>query len=193
MTTTREVEAALNQAAGEDQRILFFVALLRKEAGLGLDDIVVVGGSAIELYTEGSYVSGDIDICAPREPLATALAAWGFKRPGREWARLDWRVVLDIVGRFPSGSMRHTRVLDTPYGSVRVGAVEDLIVRRLALVKFWNEPQEYQNARLLIALPGLDWEYLSETADREGVAEVLTELRREFGSERKKSRRRRKT
>jgi len=83
MTTPREVESILARAKGDDRRILYFAALLRREAGLGPDDMVVVGGSAMEIYTEGAYVSGDIDICAPRDPTVSVLTAWGFKKPGR--------------------------------------------------------------------------------------------------------------
>ena len=177
MTTPREVESILARAKGDDRRILYFAALLRREAGLGPDDMVVVGGSAMEIYTEGAYVSGDIDICAPRDPTVSVLTAWGFKKPGRELVRLDWKIVLDIVGPRVSGSMRLSRVAETPYGSVRVGSIEDLIIGRLALVKFWNEPKEYRNAQLLAMLPGLDWDYLARRAAYEDLAKELQQLR----------------
>ncbi len=132
----------------------------------------------MEIYTEGAYVSGDIDVCGPRDPIASALAAWGFKKPGREWARLDWKIVLDVVGPWVSGSMRLSRVVETPYGTVRVGSIEDLIIRRLALVKFWNEPDEYRNARLLALLPGRDWDYLAFQSRIEGLSAELARLRK---------------
>ncbi len=177
MTTSEEIQAILDKVQEDDRRILYFAALLRREAGLGIDDVVVVGGSAIEIYTEGAYVSGDIDICAPREAIASVLAAWGFKQPGREWARLDWKVVLDVVGPYVSGSMKLSRIVDTPHGPVRVGSIEDLIIRRLALVKFWNESVEYRNAQLLVILPGLDWRYLEFQARKEDLVAELAQLR----------------
>jgi len=179
MTTAAEVAKVLLRANQHPQRILWFVALLRKEANLGPDDIVVVGGSAIEIYTAGGYVSGDIDLCGPAEILTRVLKRWGFEQPGREWGRIDWGIVVDIVGRFPSGSMKLTRVVDTPHGPVRVGAVEDLILGRLALIKFWSEPQESVNARMLVRLPEVDWEYLEFRAKQENVADLLRLLRRE--------------
>ena len=179
MTTAAEVAKVLLRANQHPQRILWFVALLRKEANLGPDDIVVVGGSAIEIYTAGGYVSGDIDLCGPAEILTPVLKRWGFEQPGREWGRIDWGIVVDIVGRFPSGSMKLTRVVDTPHGPVRVGAVEDLILGRLALIKFWSEPQESVNARMLVRLPEVDWEYLEFRAKQENVADLLRLLRRE--------------
>jgi len=176
MRSAADVETELRSAKGVDRRILMFAALLRQEAELGVDDLVVVGGSAIEIYTEGAYVSGDVDLCAPSDPIRSVLTRWGFNRTGREWARLDWKIVIDVVAPRPSGSMRLTRVVDTPYGQVRLGAVEDLILGRLALIKFWKEPDEWANAELLINLPRLDWEYLADRARRDGVVEELALL-----------------
>lgn len=177
MRATEEVQSILRGIKEADRRILYFAALLRNAAGLGPDDLVVVGGSAMEIYTEGAYVSGDIDICAPRDAIATVLARWGFKKTGREWARLDWKIVLDVVGPWVNGSMRLSRVIDTPYGPVRVGAIEDLIVGRLALVKFRNEPDEYRNAQLLALLPNLDWGYLTHRAAGERLSDEMAQLR----------------
>ncbi|MGB6500316.1 MAG: hypothetical protein WBG19_02790 [Thermoplasmata archaeon] len=177
MTTSDEIQAILEKIEEDDRRILYFAALLRKEAGLGPDDLVVVGGSAMEIYTEGAYVSGDIDVCGPRDTIAAVLERWGFNQPGREWARLDWKIVLDVVGPRVSGSMRLSRVVSTPYGQVRVGSIEDLIIGRLALIKFWNEPDEYPNALLLVALPKLDWEYLTHRARQENLEAELASLR----------------
>jgi len=177
MTTADEVQAVLAGISEADRRVLYFAALLRREAGLGPDDLVVVGGSAVEIYTQGAYVSGDIDICAPREPVASVLKRWRFEHPGREWARLDWKIVLDVVGPLVSGSMRLSRVAETPYGPVRVGSIEDLIVGRLALVKYWNEPEEYRNAQLLVILPEIDWGYLTHRAEQEDLAPELSRLR----------------
>lgn len=74
--------------------------------------------------------------------------------------------------------MRLTRVVDTPYGQVRLGAVEDLILGRIALIKFWREPNEWANAELLINLPRLDWEYLADRARRDDVVDELALLRK---------------
>jgi hypothetical protein len=177
MTTADEVQEILAKIVEDDRRTLYFAALLRREARLGTDDLVVVGGSAIEIYTESAYVSGDIDICAPRDNIASVLADWGFTQPGREWARLDWKVVLDVVGPRVSGSMRLSRVVETPYGPVRIGSIEDLIIRRLALIKFWNESEEYRNAQLLVVLPGIDWQYLEFRAEKEDLVSELAQLR----------------
>lgn len=64
-------------------------------------ELVVVGGSAIEFYTEGQYMSGDIDMCLvsptrldirTRQTLMSQLGGKGGPRswqavgPGAKWA-----------------------------------------------------------------------------------------------------------
>ena len=57
--------------------------------------LVVVGGSAVEFYTEGGYMSGDIDFCRKTlNAIPPRLAVfWGFGRVaetahgGRQWMR----------------------------------------------------------------------------------------------------------
>src|SRR5919112_592821 len=41
-------------------KLASLVSAVFRERGI---ELVVVGGSAIEFYTEGAYVSGDVDMC----------------------------------------------------------------------------------------------------------------------------------
>lgn len=59
-------------------RLAMLVASLFREAGC---ETVVVGGSAIEFYTNGDYMSGDVDVC--------------FLLRGRP----ELRVVADLMGK----------------------------------------------------------------------------------------------
>src|SRR5512134_3425910 len=49
-------------------KLASLVSAVFRERGI---ELVVVGGSAIEFYTEGAYVSGDLDLCV--ESASTAL------------------------------------------------------------------------------------------------------------------------
>ena len=112
-------------------------------------DLVVVGGSAIEFYTEGAYVSGDVDLCiaaAPgpvgartRQEIMGQLRAKGGPR--------SWQVAgvyLDVLGTFENLARTPVRLLEAPFGEVRVCPVEELIVERVLVSQY---PQEYAPAR----------------------------------------------
>lgn len=159
-------------------RTLYFSAMLAAEAG-NLD-VVVVGGSAIEIYTEGAYVSGDIDLVGPREELARTLTTWGFERSGRVWSHRDWRLTLDLVGPRYNGRSDRTRSVNTPYGPVRLAAPEDLIVKRMVSAVYWKVPADLDDAVLLGVeyKDTIDWEYVEELARKESVIQLLPELRK---------------
>jgi hypothetical protein len=99
-------------------------------------EMVVVGGSAIEFYTEGQYMSGDIDMCAKSEAAAPSpivraevmglLGATGGPRSfkiGDQW--------VDLLGRVERMSQAQFRVIETPFGSVNLMPVEELLVDKV--------------------------------------------------------------
>jgi len=185
MRTSEEVGRALEAEPRRPDRTLAFVALLGHESGLG-DRLVVVGGSAIEIHTSGRYVSDDIDVVAEtgeRERLASVLRSWGFRRSGHGWHQATWKLYVDLPPGPYHGLLELTRVVATRYGPVRVAAPEDLILRRLAMAKYWQEENALREGALLIAQfgPSLDWTYLGEKARREGVADLVPEVRKLAG------------
>ncbi|MDE1822224.1 MAG: hypothetical protein KGJ23_12200 [Euryarchaeota archaeon] len=178
MTGMEEAHKLLDGTSSPAQRTLYFCALLGREAGLK-DGLIVVGGSAIEIYSGGAYVSGDLDVVGRREALEHVLRAWGFHKDGRIWWSEGWKIALDIVSSQDyHGRTSLLRTIDTPFGRVRVAAVEDLIIGRLASTKHWKLPEELNQAILLVAEFGasLDREYLELRAKKEDVGDLLPEL-----------------
>src|SRR5687768_4589224 len=75
---------------------------------------VLVGGSAVELYTSGAYVSGDLDFvgAVPAE-VAARLRRAGFRKTGRHWVHERGRVFLE----FPASRLEPTQeVVDLSVG-----------------------------------------------------------------------------
>jgi hypothetical protein len=83
-------------------KLASLVSAVFRERGI---ELVVVGGSAIEFYTEGAYVSGDIDLCVGsaattltirlRQEIMAPLRATGGPR--------SWQVAglyVDVLGSF---------------------------------------------------------------------------------------------
>ena len=96
----RDIQVALGEIAVEtdptlkSQRMASLVSAVFREAGV---ELVVVGGSAIEVYTEGAYASGDLDLCLvppstlTLRPAAGVDGATGGRRRPAQLAGGGWR------------------------------------------------------------------------------------------------------
>ena len=139
-------------------------------------ELVVVGGSAIEFYTDGAYVSGDLDLCLitpARLDLRTRQELMG--RLGARGGPRSWQVAgqyVDILGEVETLAQTGLKELYAPYGLVRLISPEDLLVERVLISVY---PQADQNAagcaRKLTAVAlenhiELDWEEVRRLAER---------------------------
>jgi hypothetical protein len=184
MRTVDDVQRMLDSEPDRFRRGFYFAAMLSEAAGR--DELVIVGGSAIEVYTAGAYASGDTDVVGNRDRVEAALKKWGFKKPGMGWIRDGWPFFIQFVGSKYTGSWARTRQLQTPYGRVRLAAVEDLIVKRLASAMSTGYQPDYRDAVLLASeFEGeIDWDYATETARRWHASELLERLRSELPADR---------
>ena len=97
--------------------------------------LVVVGGSAVEFYTEGGYMSGDIDFCRktlkaiPPRIMQEVVAKLGGKGVARSWFVCG--LYVDLLGVLESESTKPNRELETPYGTVSVIPPELALVERV--------------------------------------------------------------
>src|SRR5438128_8591782 len=106
-------------------------------------ELVVVGGSAIELLTEGAYASGDLDMChvtTANLPIRDRQEMMGLL--GAEGGPRNWKVAgmyLDLLGPVESFARTPFRRLQGPYGPVAIMKAEDLLVERV-LVSVYPGP-----------------------------------------------------
>jgi len=182
MTVSRtEVENAVASARSKPERTLYLGALLEKATG---EEAIVVGGSAVEIYTSGRTSTNDIDVVMPRAKALKVVKSWGFLPNGRVWRRKDWDVDIDLLGPNFTGSRLKIQVISTPYGPVRVAGVEDLLAKRLAELKhcpttpLWRKDLAKQ-VEILISEHGnqMDDEYLAFIARRDDVVDILADFR----------------
>jgi hypothetical protein len=193
-----EIQGALADITAETDptlkhlKLASLVSSVFRERGV---DLVVVGGSAIEFYTEGAYVSGDLDMCliSPtrlnirnRQELMGRLGANGGPR--------SWRVAghyVDILGEVETLARTPFDELQAPYGPVRLISPEDLLVERV-LVSVYpqrHEPAELCARKLIaVALSGqveVDWLEARRLAERPEylIFPVLVELVGEIAHE----------
>lgn len=173
------IQAALADITAESDptlkhlKLASLVSAVFRERGI---ELVVVGGSAIEFYTEGAYVSGDLDLCLispgrldirTRQELMGQLGARGGPR--------SWQVAghfVDILGEVETLAATPFDELQAAYGLVRVVSPEDLLVERV-LISVYPQPDQTaeQCARKLaaVALAGqveMDWQEVRRLAGR---------------------------
>lgn len=149
--TSDQIQKALAEIASETDTTVKHLKLasisstLFSERGI---DLIVVGGSAIEFYTEGAYTSGDVDLCVvtAREPLTVRLRQEIMGRLAAKGGPRSWEIAgayIDVLGPFENLARTHPRTIAAPFGEVKISPVEELIVERILVSKY---PQDYPPA-----------------------------------------------
>lgn len=163
------------------KRRFMFCALLSKEVSRLTGQMpVIVGGEAVEIYTQGGYTTGDIDVKAPLNELKAVLKDFGFTKVGRTWSRKDLDIYIEWVGgaldEGPEAEKRTNIIFNGDY-AVRVISIEDLIIDRLNAAKWWRDSDSETWARALFAIGkniGIDENYLARMAEKNEVEDKLS-------------------
>ena len=175
---SEKIKSALADVTAEQDPTLKSAKLASLCSALWLErgvELVVVGGSAIEIFTEGAYASGDLDMCHAnkatlsvdeRKEIMSLLNAKGGPR--------NWQVAgmyLDLLGPVESFARTPYRRVEAPYGSFLVLQPEDLLVERVLMSSYLGEsPTARKCARELaiVALAGavnMDWSEVLRVAN----------------------------
>lgn len=148
--TAEQIQSALADITGETDptlkhlKLASLVSAVFRERGIEL----VVGGSAIEFYTEGAYTSGDIDLCISdsSEPLTVRLRQEIMGRLNTKGGPRSWEIAgafVDVLGNFENAARTPTRSIAAPFGMVKLSPIEELIVERILVSTY---PQDYPPA-----------------------------------------------
>ena len=145
--------------------------------------LVVVGGSAVEFYTEGGYMSGDIDFCRktlkaiPPRIMQEVAERLGGKGLGRNW--LICGLYVDILGLLESETDLPDRIVQTPYGEVRMLPPELALVERVLFAE--QDAECVASARQMMAAAlkdaNFDWMEAERLASLQDFS-VLSQMRR---------------
>lgn len=184
MTTEERIAARADIEATGDllERALKLAGLLAtlfQERGFPL---VVVGGSAVEFYTEGCYMSGDIDFCRktlraiPPRLMQEIAESLGGKGMGRNW--MICGLYVDLLGILENESLVPDRTLRTPFGEVRVIPPELALVERILYAEQDAECKPSARQMMCAALgdASFDWTEAERLADLRDF-KVLPQLR----------------
>lgn len=109
-------------------------------------NLIVVGGSALEFYTEGQYLSGDIDVCRrlgqPTIPPSIEREIMGGLNAESTGTRRQWKidgVFIDLLGEIETAKAPNFRFLQTPEGEIQIMPAEEVLIERI-FVAFSKTP-----------------------------------------------------
>ncbi len=166
----------------EIEKLLILGAWLSEEAKKrGVKPPIIVGGSAVEIYTFGRYVSGDVDFVGSREFIKNVLLSSGFFREeGRFFISEELDLFVEVPDSVLAGSYNKVRVIRVPEleSEVYVIGIEDLIVDRLSACVFRKSQEDCTMAEYLFRKyrDYIDLSYLKERAREERVSEKLESI-----------------
>ncbi len=137
-------------------------------------ELVVVGGSAIEILTEGAYASGDLDMCHINKatlPIRERQEIMGWL--GAKGGPRNWQVAgmfVDVLGPAESFARTPYRRVQGPFGEVQVMKAEDLLVERVLISVYPGEnstARECARELAVVALAGavsMNWDEVLRVA-----------------------------
>lgn len=141
-------------------------------------DPVLVGGAAVEFYTQGAYTTADIDMVADGgKDLVDVMIRLGFEKVGKDFVDRKNGVYVEFPGSSLKASER-TRKIQVGSRAFRIISLEDLIVDRLNAFKFWRSLVDGANALMLLELGDSDEKRLRRRASEEDVLDALGALQK---------------
>ncbi|GGX41732.1 nucleotidyltransferase [Saccharospirillum salsuginis] len=147
-------------------------------------DVVLVGGLAVEIYTDNLYLTKDIDMVntnyqTPKK-MNPALAELGFHKEGRIYVN----DTTDITLEFPPGPLAVGNTLISVDQITRVGegqipilGIKDVIKDRLAAYIHWGDQQSLIQALAMMLKHDIEPNTFQEFCTQEGASASYTLLK----------------
>ena len=167
------------------KRKALFIALFSREVvRRGGKQPIIVGGQAVEIYTQGSYTTGNIDVKSPLELTEVVLKEWGFVKSGRPWINKELDIYVDWLGSSleegDEAEKRTAIIKITDELNIRVISVEEIVIDRLGAFKWWGDTDSLMWAKVLIrvkkSIDSLDEAYIRDRAKKADLLDILEEI-----------------
>lgn len=149
-------------------------------------DLTVVGGAAVQFYTQAAYVTHDLDAILrgdTKEIIEKVMGELGFKRTTTY--RHFEHPIFDFTVEFPpspveigSRVISKVSIIKTSEGPVRVVRIEDMIMDRIVAAVEWRDPPSLQQAKMMWSKnkEQIDQAYLIDFATKDGYLKALNEV-----------------
>jgi hypothetical protein len=169
------------------EKLLHFMAVLNKE--LKKKDVsvkpIVVGGSAVLVYSLGGHLTQDIDVIISdrhRQLVKDVLSQFGFENTAgqRHWYHEELDLALEMPGDILAGSMDKAITVEVGDSEVYLIGIEDILIDRLCAAKHWKYDRDEAQAISLLSIymNKIDWDYLVKRAKEEMVQDKLEEAKK---------------
>lgn len=153
-------------------------------SGRGID-VVLSGGACVAHYSNGKYVSMDLDFVnagfAKRDRIRKAMAEIGFEEESRYFKHPDTEYLVEFPpGPLGVGEEQVSKIvaLETRTGTVRIISPTDCVKDRLAGYYHWGDMPCLEQAILVALSNEVDIDELARWSKREGKAEAFEMFRK---------------
>ena len=146
MRSWGEIAEVLSRYADKTDRSSLFLGFFSEAyRGLSGKNPVLVGGGAVEVYTHGGYVTGDLDLICDAAIARKILTGWDFS--SAEFSRSFYRPEMDLyvellgvqdVNGDPEATSRVEAMLVGGTMLFSIISLEDLIIDRLLAFVHWG-------------------------------------------------------
>ena len=171
----------VNMSVGE---LAAFISNHLRQRGI---DVVLSGGSCVAIYSDGKYVSKDLDFIetrfARRTEIRDAMGEIGFIPEDRFFTN----PACDYLVEFPTGPLAvgkepaaHISEIEFSTGILRILSPTDCVKDRLTAYYHWNDLQSLEQAVLVAQSRDVDAKEISRWSAAEGMADAFARIARRF-------------
>jgi len=151
-------------------------------------DVVLSGGSCVTIYSEGKYVSQDLDFIDTRfatiSEIRAAMREIGFVPENRYYQHAETDYLVEFptgppaVGKEPVG---HIDEMAFSTGLLRILSPTDCVKDRLAAYYHWNDLQSLEQAVLVAQARKVDLREIARWSRAEGMSAEYARIKKRLG------------
>jgi len=172
----KRIQDILNSNREDILKKLSIMAIVAEEFRKENEELIVVGGQAVEFYTSGGYATDDIDILteATVEQVQDIFFKLGFEKSNKYW------VLENLFIEIPSGPLDgdKNKVIKIRLDKelfINLIGIEDIILDRLSRYSYWGE---FSDKEWIISMISnnekiIDIEYVREKSEKKDLTKIL--------------------
>jgi hypothetical protein len=152
--------------------------------------IVLSGDAAVGIYSDGAYVSKDIDFVnagfASRKKIEKSMGELGFIPEGRHFKHPESDHIVEFTPgplQFGDGRVKNVSELDFDTGTLQIISPTDCIKDRLAHYYHWGDRQCLKQAILVASKHNINYKELQEWSKSEGKLDEFKKVKNDLEKE----------